>query len=427
MNRLVLVLSASLIVVLAGSGAGLGAPAVDSRPAADRVPDEVLVSFARDVSPAVVARSVGARLHGRLEGLGVYVLKVPAGSVEGTIRALTHNPLVEFAEPNGLLHTFDDPDDPYDNTTCYWTSVNVCTTQWAWAVVRAYQAWDVTKGSAAVTVAVVDTGIDVGDPNYWWPDYTGHPDLVSCRQSNPIIIKSFVSGESGNDDHGHGTHVAGTIGACTNNAAGVAGANWAVRLMGVKVLDYSGSGTLSAVASGIRWAADNGARVINLSLGTDTPYKTLERAINYAWNRGAVLACAAGNSGTTARTYPAAYTNCIAVAATDSSDTRASFSSYGASWVDVAAPGVGILSTVQDDWTWCFLCYWYGYFPEYDALSGTSMAAPHVAGLAALVWATGTCATNACVRARIESTADPIPGTGSYWAYGRVNYYNAVR
>ncbi len=427
MNRIGLVLSASLVVVLAVSGSGLGAPAAAPQAApGDHVADEVLVSFAPEVSPAVVARSVGARIASRIEGLGVYVLKVPAGSVQGTLRALAHNPLVEFAEPNGYLHAFAfrDPDDPYDNTSCWSTSDGACTSQWAWAAVHAYEAWDVTTGSAGVRVAVVDTGIDVGDPNYSWPDYTGHPDLVGCQS---IIIQSFVSGESGNDDNGHGTHVAGIIGACTNNGVGVAGANWSVQLMGVKVLDYSGSGTLSAVASGIRWAADNGAKVINLSLGTSSPYKTLERAVNYAWNKGAVLACAAGNAGTSAKTYPAAYANCIAVAATDRTDAKAGFSSYGAGWVDVAAPGVGILSTIQDDWTWCFLCYWYGYFPEYDALSGTSMATPNVAGLAALVWATGKCSTNACVRATIESTADPIPGTGTYWQYGRVNYYNAVK
>jgi thermitase len=118
--------------------------------------------------------------------------------------------------------------------------------------------------------------------------------------------------------------------------------------------------------------------------------------------------------------------NCIAVAATDENDAKAWFSSHGASWVDVAAPGVNILSTIQDDWFWCFLCYWYGYLPEYDALSGTSMSAPHVAGLAALIWAKGVCTTNTCVRQQIEQTADPIPGTGTYWAKGRVNYNNAL-
>jgi thermitase len=349
---------------------------------------------------------------------------VPAGAVEAVVAALEHHPLVEFAEPNAYLHTLLAPSDPYGQTACYSTSRGPCVSQWGWARVSAYAAWDVTTGSAAVRVAVVDTGIDVGNPTYSVPDATGHEDIVSC--GTPIIA-SFVSGESGNDDNGHGTHVAGTIGACTDNGTGVSGANWAVQLVGAKVLDYSGAGTLWDVAAGIRWAADNGAKVINLSLGTSWPFATLRRAVDYAWSKGAVLACAAGNGGTSSRTYPAAFTNCIAVAATDENDLRTSFSSYGADWVDVAAPGIRILSTLQDDFNWCFLCYWYGYNPQYDALSGTSMAAPHVAGLAALIWARGLCATNTCVRNAIETTADPVPSTGVYWKWGRVNYYNAVK
>jgi thermitase len=140
-----------------------------------------------------------------------------------------------------------------------------------------------------------------------------------------------------------------------------------------------------------------------------------------------VLVCAAGNAGTTARAYPAAYERCIAVAATGEQDVRASFSSYGAGWVDVAAPGVNILSTMPDNWDWCFLCYWYGHGTEYDALSGTSMAAAHVSGLAALIWAGGQCATNVCVRSRIEGGADAIAGTGTLWRYGRINYFRAVK
>src|SRR5439155_32079 len=183
-----------------------------------------------------------------------------------------------------------DPDDPYDNSTCYPTSDGQCTMQWAWAKVGAYQAWDLTTGSEAVKVAVVDTGIDIGNPDYIIPDPTGHEDLVTCRS---IVTQNFVTTESNNDENGHGTHVAGTYGAC------------------------------------------------------------------------------------------------IAVAATDEIDALASFSSYGADWVDVAAPGVRILSTMQDDYNTCFLCSWYGISPGYDAMSGTSMAAPHVSGLAALIWARG--------------------------------------
>jgi thermitase len=399
------------------------AAVAQAAPSRDHVPDEVLVSFKRGADAGAATRAVGARLYGAIDGLGVHILKVQPGSVDWTVRVLSRNPQVEFAEPNGYLKAFADPNDPYDNTSCYTTSSGDCVTQWNWAKVNAYAAWDVTTGSSSVRVAVVDTGIDVGDTAYAFPDYTGHEDLVSCQTP---IITSFVSGESGNDDNGHGTHLAGIIGACTNNGIGVAGANWHVQLMGVKVLDYSGSGTLSAVASGIRWSADHGAKVINLSLGTTTRSRTLERAVNYAWNKGAVLACAAGNDGTTQKNYPAAYTNCIAVAATDATDARAWFSNYDAGWVDVAAPGEEILSTMQDQFDWCFLCYFYGVLERYDALSGTSMATPHVAGLAALIWARGQCTTNVCVRNKIEATADAVPGTGTYWKYGRVNYGNAV-
>lgn len=429
MKRVALVLVVFIAVTLSTSELGLGAPSRHGPPArGDFVEDEILVSFKADVNPAVVARSVGARIHSQIEGLGVHVLKVPPGSVEGTLRSLTNNPLVEFAEPNGYMHAFVVPNDP-DVTSCILTSHDGCTYQWAWARVQAYQAWDITRGDNAIRVAVVDTGIDVGGAGI--PDDTPHPDLQpigdgsNCPNRPAIIVKSFVSGESGNDDNGHGTHVAGIIGACTNNARHVAGANWNVQLMAVKVLDYSGSGTYSAVANGIKWAADNGARVINLSLGGG-PSLTVKRAVDYAWNKGAILACAAGNSGNTAQTYPAAYTNCIAVAATDETDAKASFSSYGASWVDVAAPGVHILSTVQDNFDWCFLCYWYGYFTGYDSLNGTSMAAPHVAGLAALIWATGKCGTASCVRSKIENNTDAIPNTGTYWAKGRVNYCKAL-
>jgi len=423
--RAALIGAVLLLAVLVPSGAG--APLQSPQPRGPFVADEVLVAFRPGANAAAVARGSGGRVEAELQGLGVHVLKVPSGAVLSVVSALSRNPNVEFAEPNGYLRAFADPNDPFDNTGCAPISEGGCVSQWAWAKVNAYAAWGVTTGSPTVRVAVVDTGIDVGNLNYPWPDYTGHEDLVGCEGRSDPIIKSFVSGESGNDDNSHGTHVAGTIGACSNNGQGVAGANWLVQLMGVKALDYSGSGTLSAVAAGIRWAADNGAKVINLSLGTSSRYKTLERAVNYAWSKGAVLACAAGNSGTAARTYPAAYPNCIAVAATGPNDERAGFSNYGADWVDVAAPGVNILSTMQDQWDWSFLCWGYGYCGEYDALSGTSMATPHVAGLAGLIWATGQCATNACVRSKIESSADPIAGTGTLWKYGRVNYGNAVK
>jgi hypothetical protein len=144
----------------------------------------------------------------------------------------------------------------------------------------------------------------------------------------------------------------------------------------------------------------------------------LQNAVNYAWNKGVVVVAAAGNNGNTARVYPAYYANCIAVAATDQNDAKASFSTYG-SWVDVAAPGVSIYSTLPNHTNSIGTM-------NYRYLSGTSMATPHVAGLAGLLWATSYGTSNTSVRSRIESTADAIAGTGTYWQYGRINAYKAV-
>ena len=407
--RIGLVLLVFIAMVFAVSGAGVGAPAGPPQPTGAFVPDEVLVKFARDVDPGPVARAVGAHLHGRIEGLDVHVLKVPVGTVEATVRALTNNPLVEYAEPNGIATAFLDPNDPYDNTTCYNSSKNGCVMQWAWAKIQAYQAWDITTGTG-IRVAVTDTGVD-----------NSHPDLPAV-----VAQKDFINNDDiAEDDNGHGTHVAGTIGALTNNSAGVAGTNWSVSLVAVKVLNASGSGSYSAVSSGIKWAADNGAKVINISLGGYLPSSTLKSAVDYAWNKGVVLACAAGNDGMNWKLYPAAYANCIAVAATDKNDAKASFSNYGSSWVDVAAPGVNILSTMPNSSV--YLGTQYGYFQDYDSLNGTSMATPHVAGVAGLVWAKfGLSSTASFVRSRIENNADAISGTGTYWAKGRINARRAV-
>lgn len=154
-----------------------------------------------------------------------------------------------------------------------------------------------------------------------------------------------------------------------------------------------------------------------MSLSGSSPSTTLEKAVNFAWKRGVVIAAAAGNAGTSAPNYPAYYENCIAVAATDQNDNKASFSTYG-KWVDVAAPGVDIFSTLPNHPNQLGLNYGY--------LNGTSMATPFVAGLAALVWTTSHGTDNAAVRNRIESTCDNIPGTGTYWVHGRINDFNAV-
>lgn len=401
----------AVAAVLAATALATGGPSVPvTLPSGGFVPDELLIQFAPGVSPEPVARAVGARIIDRIPALGVHVLKVAPGTLDATLFALSRNPLVEYVEVNGIATALIIPNDPYaDGVACYNSSHHGCVSQWAWGKIEAYDAWGITTGNTGVKIAVVDTGID-----------SAHPDLPTLAQGVNFVTK----GVPPEDDNGHGTHVAGTIGALTDNATGVAGLNWAISLMPVKVLDASGSGTYSAVANGITWAADNGAKVINLSLGGNVPSKTLERAVKYAWSKGAVLACAAGNSGTTQKLYPAAYTDCIAVAASDENDQKASFSNYG-KWVDVAAPGVHILSTMPDSPV--YLTAQYGYFQGFDSLSGTSMATPHVAGVAGLIWAHGVCSTNTCVRSRIETTADPVPGTGTFWVWGRINTVRALQ
>nr|1DBI_A Chain A, Ak.1 Serine Protease [Bacillus sp. Ak1] len=256
-------------------------------------------------------------------------------------------------------------------------------------------AWDVTKGSSGQEIAVIDTGVD----------YT-HPDL------DGKVIKGYDFVDNDYDPmdlNNHGTHVAGIAAAETNNATGIAGMAPNTRILAVRALDRNGSGTLSDIADAIIYAADSGAEVINLSLGCDCHTTTLENAVNYAWNKGSVVVAAAGNNGSSTTFEPASYENVIAVGAVDQYDRLASFSNYG-TWVDVVAPGVDIVSTITGN--------------RYAYMSGTSMASPHVAGLAALLASQGR--NNIEIRQAIEQTADKISGTGTYFKYGRINSYNAV-
>ena len=275
-------------------------------------------------------------------------------------------------------------------------------------------AWDNATGrtaAGAVEVAVLDSGID-----------QDHEDL-----SQKIVAqRNFTSSNAGDveDRWGHGTHVAGIVGAVTNHGVGVAGGCPECVLMNGKVLNDDLNGAYSWYANGITWAADNGAKVINLSAGGSSPSKTLERAVNYAWSKGAVFVAAAGNSGTTSRLYPAYYQNAVAVAATDNKDQKASFSTYGSSWVDLAAPGENVFSTTPNhDFKNQTIN---GRSKNYDYGSGTSMSSPMVAATAALVWSTPHGTSNSSVRSRLQGTADKIPGTGTYWSAGRVNAANAV-
>ena len=374
-------------------------------------PDQILVRFSLGVSALTMARihhSNGAVLIREIPQIGVQVLRVPSERVPQMVAAYSRNPNVLYAEPDYIAHALEDPDDSYfakqwglDNDgQAYKDSISGTVD----ADIDAPEAWDVTTGDPKVLIAILDTGID-----------QDHEDLDKI-----VANENFTDSVTVEDCYGHGTHVAGIAAGATNNGTGVAGVGYNSALMNGKVLNDHGFGYYSWIAEGILWAADHGAKVINMSLGSPFPSRTLEDAVNYAWDHGVVLACAAGNNGDRSPTFPAKYENCIAVAATDDDDARADFSTCG-SWIDVAAPGVDIYSTFPNH------PYAMGKSLNYGYASGTSMATPHVAGVAALVWAIPEYGTsNSSVRNCVEQTADPIEGTGDLWIHGRVNAHQAV-
>lgn len=324
---------------------------------------------------------------------GIYTVEGVGLSKTSVENALGGN--YEWVEPDYVMYLDPPTYLEYDDGLEWLVTPNDPMLGEQWSVNRTQQpsAWSVTTGEGVV-VAVVDTGVQCY-----------HPDLRCTADGYDFVDNDALP----NDEQGHGTHVSGIVAAWGNNAQGVAGVAYNARIMPVRVLGVSGSGQYSAIAAGIAYAAEHGAHVINLSLGGPTPANTLQEAIDYAWTRGAVVVCAAGNASSSVPNYPAAYENCLSVAATTPNDGRASFSSYGTT-VDIGAPGTGILSTVRGN--------------AYQAWNGTSMAAPNVAGTAALVKAAHMEWGNTQIRQAILSTADNInvAGIGS----GRVNAARSV-
>jgi thermitase len=338
------------------------------------VPGRLLAGFRQDADAGIASRALalrGATVRRQLPGL-ISVLDVPEKDSAAIMESLRASGLFSFVERDYYARTAAVPNDPS------------FASQWHLAAIQAPQAWDLSTGSSGIISAVIDSGVDAT-----------HPDLASKIRTD--IDYDYVNNDStAQDDNGHGTHVAGISAAITNNSTGIAGMCPNCSILPVKVLDASGSGTYSAIASGIRYAADKGAKVINMSLGGSAGSTTLSDAVNYANGKGVLLACAAGNSNTSAASYPAYYSACVAVAATDSSDNRASFSNYG-SWVDTSAPGVSIYAT-----------YWNN---TYSTLSGTSMATPHVAGLAGLLFSQGRSQSDVRTRLTSSTYTDPVNST----------------
>jgi serine protease len=362
----------------------------DGEEGLDVIPGEIAVDLRDGTSEADIASlaakyglelrptSEWSKTHDKID-----VADVDPSREAALIDALSHDPRVENVEPMAVYHEDFVPNDPlYDGK------------QWHLKRVGAERAWGYTCGQG-VTVAVVDTGIACFDKG----PFTRGTDLAGTRCEGGW---NFVSdSREAYDDQGHGTHVAGTIAQTTNNGMGTAGLAFCATLMPVKVLNKSGFGSTANVAEGIRFAADNGAQIINLSLGGPIKSRILEEAVNHALSKGVVVVAAAGNSGKSVG-WPAAYPGVLAVSATDDTDKIAWFSSRGPQ-VGIAAPGVAV--TQQ---TICNggqnKCEIFGTF------NGTSMASPHVAGVAAMIEALGV--------TRVEAVRDALTGTAREPASG---------
>src|SRR5215469_540355 len=383
----------------------------------------------------------GNRLHASFQPPEIsrtYILELdPAAQPnQGNIlQALRADSNVEFAEPDHLASTTFTPNDPYFSSYGSWGQPY--DDLWGIKKIGAPAAWDTTAG-AGIIVAVIDTGIDYNHPdiaaNMWTnpgeipnngidDDNNGYVDdvmgwdFIGSTYTNPTQSNNPI------DHFGHGTHVAGTIAAVGNNGIGVIGVAWQAKVMAVKGLDDSGVGLDSTLGPAIIYAANNGADVISNSWAGSGTSQTIADAMSYAYNLGAVIVAAAGNSNADARNfYPANLPQVITVAATDHNDTIASFSNWGDK-IDVAAPGVDILSlraagtsmgTPVD--------------ANYTRADGTSMATPHVSGLAALVLAQHSSYSNEDVRQviRVSATSMGTPGFDQSYGYGRINAAGAT-
>jgi hypothetical protein len=380
------------------------------------VQDEVLVRFNRDLSPAEI-RTMSTDIGGEL---------VKSTSRHGYVfRSARRSPadMIAYFKQKGALiaepHTRARKNDDGEGTGSegsgseYYDTVRksdrvveqpndtfYSSNQWNLPLIKADKAWQMTTGDPGVVIAVVDTGVDLN-----------HPDL----KGKLVAGRNIIAGDDNpQDDNGHGTHCAGIIAARTNNLEGIAGVDWNSKIMPVKAMAADGTGSVADIADGVVWAADHGANVINLSLGDYSDSEYLHEAIKYAYDKGVVVTAAMGNDGSGEASYPAAYPEVIGVSANDENNETATFSNFGAH-CSVSAPGVAIPSTYPNS--------------RYVALSGTSMASPHVAGVAGLIKSINKGLKPDDIRKILEKTADDLgpEGKDEYFGSGEINVSKAVQ
>jgi serine protease len=334
------------------------------------------------------------------------------GATAGILQRIRENREVEAVEPNYYLSALFVPNDPYYKY------------QWHLDLIGMKEAWDYPRGAPTI-VAVIDTGIA-------FENYHGNIAVEDLNESQFVKPHNFINGnEHANDDHGHGTHVAGTIAQLTNNNLGVAGVASNIKLMPLKVLNSHGYGTLSDVAAAIRYAADNGAKVINLSLGGPFPSIFLRKACKYASDKGVVIVAAAGNSGRSGISYPAAYPECISVSAVRYDRTLTWYSSYGKG-LTIAAPG-GDMNVDQNGDGLMDGVLQNTLNPQdpsqqgYYLFQGTSMATPHVAAAAALLVSHGVTDPEKVRKYLTESASRVEGGNPDMYGAGVLNVNAALK
>jgi thermitase len=395
MKRMPLCVRTALLAVIAALVVAAPASAAGGK---------VIVKFAPGAATGSAMPS-GAHLGGTINGLGARVVST-TGDPSAAAAALNRRSDVEYAEVDKPLRLFATPNDTHF-AELYGLNNTGQTGGTPDADIDAPEGWDAAgmgafPATGGVKVGIVDTGIT-----------QTHEDLAGKTADCGQAVGGVVTSGMCLDDNGHGTHVAGTIAGIANNGRGVAGVAFNSPLSICKALSGPlGQGTTADVASCITWVADRGVKVLSMSLGGGDS-TTLQNAVSYAAARDVLIVAAAGNDGNATLNYPAAYSDVVSVAATDSRDVRATFSNANAD-VEVAAPGVNILSAYNDG--------------GYRALSGTSMATPHVAGVSAVIRTKNPTFTAAQARSKLDASVDDegAAGRDTQYGFGRVNLAKAA-